>query len=382
MRTKRENNTGSIVADKTINRYIVKWTDENNVRHKKTTFPLTREGKKDAEKFLQEINRKKAERVSTAKMPSLGDWMVEYITTYRKPNLKERSLRRLVETAKLLTPLAETSLDEVTPRAIQRLLNKLRETHSGSTVSKIYKLLNAAYKQAIAERILLINPMLAVPHVKVQKADIKIFTSRELGIVFHTLRKMEKNKQNRSQLHDYRFIFLMLLTTGMRIGELLALRWENVNLEKRVIHVNSSKSMTPGQRFNSPKTESGKRYIPILWKKTYTRLCANRQKSGFVFANKNGGAIEYQRVYLTWERVKSLTGLTQTIHCFRHTFASYLLEQGIPILEVRRIMGHSDASTTLNMYGHSIENYFSNMMPVTSAADIKLKKPKVDSEDV
>ena len=155
---------------------------------------------------------------------------------------------------------------------------------------------------------------------------------------------------------------MMMLETGCRVGELLALRWEDINFSTREIYIHTTKARD-GQEFNDPKTKSGNRHVPIIFDKLLEMLKDNRKKSGiikmtgYVFENKSGGAISYQRVFLTWQRVCELAGITKNIHTFRHTAATYLLERGVPVAEVSRILGHADATITYMMYVHCLPNY-------------------------
>ena len=169
--------------------------------------------------------------------------------------------------------------------------------------------------------------------------------------------------------------FRLLLTTGLRISELLALKWENVNTEKHTLTVEGSKDID-SQTINAPKTESGERDVPLLSVKTRNMLYAAKPKDTsrdtlkdiFVFENRNGGAMSYQRAFLTWRRVRELTGITKKIHCFRHTCVSYLLTYyNIPIAQVAAIAGHSSANVTLSIYTHAIQEY--NLQKYTSGRD-------------
>ena len=103
------------------------------------------------------------------------------------------------------------------------------------------------------------------------------------------------------------------------------------------------------------KTSSNKKSIKTVRKKKAEKKKASR--TGRKAEKKSGGAISYQRVFLTWQRVCELAGIRKNIHTFRHTAATYLLERGVPVAEVSRILGHADATITYKMYVHSIPNY-------------------------
>ena len=159
----------------------------------------------------------------------------------------------------------------------------------------------------------------------------------------------------------------MLLETGCRVGEVLALQWSDIDFRKREIHIHASKGKA-GQVFNDPKTKSGNRKVPILFDGLLKELSQyrNRENStrmqGYLFENRSGGAIEYRRVLDCWQRVQQLTGIEKNIHTFRHTAATFLLSQGEPVQEVSRIMGHSDPTVTYKLYCHAVPGYNQTMI--------------------
>ena len=325
----------------------------------------------EAEHWLHEINDNNLKPADE----TVGTWLIKYIKTYKQPFLRKRSLERVKQAAYLLEPIYPVPLQALTPGVIQNAINDIGL--SASTVKKSFELLKAALNQAVAERIIAYNPAGAVVRPKVQrKPKVEVFTRKEIGKTFRAIRKIEKHKYNNSQRYDMILFFRLLLTTGLRISELLALRWENVNSEKHMITVEGSKDID-SQTINPPKTESGERDVPLLSIKTRNMLYAAKPKdtsrdtsrdNSYVFANKNGGAMSYQRAFLTWRRVRELTGITKKIHCFRHTCVSYLLTYyNIPIAQVAAIAGHSSANVTLNIYTHAIKEY--NLQKYTSGRD-------------
>ena len=321
----------------------------------------------EAEHWLHEINDNNLKPADE----TVGTWLIKYIKTYKQPFLRKRSLERVKQAAYLLEPIYPVPLQALTPGVIQNAINDIGL--SASTTKKSYELLKAALQQAVAERIIVYNPAGAVVRPKVQrKPKVEIFTRQEIGAIFRALRKLKNNKMNNSQRYDMILFFRLLLTTGVRVSELLALRWENIDMVKHTITVEGSKDID-SQKINATKTESGVRTVPLLSIKTRNMLYAVKKRdtlrdTSFVFCNKNGGAMSYQRVFLTWRRVRELTGITKTIHCFRHTCISYLLTYyNIPIAQVAAIAGHSSAAVTLSIYTHAIQEY--DLQKYTSGRD-------------
>lgn len=359
--------------------YCYQWIDEYGKKHNKS-FPHTKTGKKAAEAFQREIIQKREKGFSLATQDkTVGVWVSEFLLEYKKRKLRETSYRRLLVSADKLVPIADIPLDKLMPLDVQRLYNNLAEKGlSSSSISKVHKLLCEAYRKAFANKMIISNPMLAVDSIKTESPEVEIFTFRQIRILFGTIKKLRKGIQSPNNKkdtfgkhfntrHDYELMFWMLLTTGIRISELLALEWTDVDLNNKIISINKSKAM--GNTVNAPKTEAGHRDIPILSEALFRRLRAYQTRNGVtritgpVFASKSGKMLNYQNIYHVWSHIMQVTGLKQpggrAFHVFRHTFASYVLRtlsDIIPLVSLSRILGHSDVATTLRIYQHHIPN--------------------------
>lgn len=354
--------------------YTLQYYDNTGKKQKKR-FPYSKEGMKNAKKFQKEINKKKSDGVLVTTTYTVASWIEEYIQTYKTANLRDSSLLILVQTFEKIevSPIANIPLDKLNGAMVQNFYNMLAETWTdtkgkehqpiaSSTIGKVHKLLVAAYKKAVQLRIIALNPMDTVEPVKVRYKEKSVFTWREIGRIFNAIKRITGNNRNTRQRYDFRLLFMLLLETGCRVGELLALRWEDINFNKREIHIHSTK-VRDKQDFNDTKTKAGNRFVPILSDKLLARLKEYRKKDGvikmqgFIFEDSSGGAMEYRRITGYWKRIKEITGIQGNVHMFRHTFATYLLEKGIPVAEVSRILGHADATITYGMYVHSIPGY-------------------------
>ncbi len=318
----------------------------------------------------------------------VGEWVATYIETHLQPKMRDTSLNRVLLSAKKLAPLANTRLDKLTATQAQQLFNDLHKTLSDSTVKKVQQLLSAAYKQAAAERIIDYNPMLAITPVKVEKEEKEIFSFTEILRIFRSIRQLEKSYVWNSQARDYYTLFWLLLTTGMRIGEALALKWEDIDFQKREIHVHATKANTKDPNvIHKPKTSAGDRYIPILptlRDTLYKRLKALQHSEGtiklfgYIFGTRTGSMMSHQNLQKIWNTITGRAGFYKSIHTFRHTYATVMLARGIPLLEVSRILGHADGSTTLNMYGHAIPSYNQTLIKQFSKSSRRKAANRVD----
>ena len=348
---------------------------DNSGKKQKKRFPHTSEGLRDAKKFQKEVSRKKSDGLLTTCNYTVTDWLREYIDTFKANTLRDSSLLILIQTATRIevSPIGNIPLDKLNGAMIQNLYNLLSDTWTdrngnthqpvaSSTIGKVHKLLKASFLKATQLRMIAHNPMDVVEPPKVKYAEKGIFTEQELQSIFESVDTIRNKKCNTRQSHDYRLLFTILLQCGMRVGELLALQWQDINFAKREIHIHATKVRCK-QEFNEPKTQAGIRYIPIIDDNLLARLKEYQSRDGvirtvgYVFEDANGGAMEYRNVTRYWNHIRKLTGIEKNIHCFRHTCATLWLEKGIPVAEVSRILGHSDPTITYGMYTHSIPGY-------------------------
>ena len=140
----------------------------------------------------------------------------------------------------------------------------------------------------------------------------------------------------------------MGLYTGLRLGELLALRWEDVDLAAGVIHVHHSLYWQSGRpAFKAPKTAAGVRRVPIL-----ARLEPYLQPgTGYIFHHE-GQPLTARRFRTAWNHYLRDSGITCTTHQLRHLYTTMLYEQGIAVKDAQRLLGHAQASTTQDIYTH------------------------------
>lgn len=346
---KRKDGSGSVTYDKNSRKLIARILVEG--KYKKKSFPKNQQ--QAAEKWLRDMSISQKSYIDV----TTGEWIIKFITDYKEPFLRPRSLERVKQAAYKLQPLFNIQLADLRNSDIQDLINQLHNNNlSASTIKKTHELLKAALNQAIAEQIINYNPAIAVKRPQTaKKAKVEVFTNREIGLIFHALRKLQNSKKNTSQRYDMLLFFRILLTTGLRVSELLALRWEHVDCVNHVLSVEGSKDIDK-QIINATKTASGVRSVPLLSIKTRELLYFYRKKTGYIFENKNSGAMSYQRVFLTWNNVRKLTGITKTIHTFRHTCASYLIASGkFTLAEIAQMLGHSSPAVTLSVYTHVIQ---------------------------
>jgi len=154
----------------------------------------------------------------------------------------------------------------------------------------------------------------------------------------------------------YHPLYVLALTTGMRIGELLALRWRDIDLDRGMLTVNGTVVHTlDGElAIQEPKTKSARRQIQLS-AIAVAALRGMEGRDGLVFPGPAGGLMAgnllLNRHFRRLARKAGCPAST-TLHDLRHTCATHLLEDGVPAHVVSRMLGHASVAITLSIYAH------------------------------
>lgn len=343
--TKRSNGEGTVIYEKDRNKYRAFLTDPLGKRISKR-FNTNAEALQWLAETRADIYRD--EYVPTSDI-TLGEWLLEYIETYRKSKVRNTTYEGYLYLSQYVTPIADLPLQDVNETIMQRFFNNL-ELAVASKYS-IKRLLNHCLNKAVELQIIKTSPLNGVELPKLPKNDIETFTQSEVNHILNTI------KQHKIYSRYYTFVALAF-ASGMRIGELCALKIKNVHDD--YVYVDSTVKRT-GKTIadNKPKTESSARRISIP-----RELCEalrkehNGDDTEYVFHTKAMRPHDYSNVRTRWEKILKLCNLPyKNFHVTRHTHATLLIYVGVPITEIARRLGHAKTSTTLNVYSHYFNNY-------------------------
>ena len=152
-----------------------------------------------------------------------------------------------------------------------------------------------------------------------------------------------------------RVLLALFLYTGMRRGEVLGLRWENIDWKRRLIFVEQTVTFQNNKPIlGDPKSEAGKRSVP-LDERLVNILRPHRQLNGFIIGDGLRPVME--RAFIrTWLRIGKMINLYDTTpHVFRHTYLAIAASSGLDIKTLQAIAGHADIQMTMNCYVHKRE---------------------------
>ncbi len=282
---------------------------------------------------------------------SFKEYTLSWYKTYKAPKLKPTTASGYLSTFEhhLFPAWGERPINRIMTGDIQVFLNE-RCSLAEKTLKEMLVLIRAIFRSAKEDKLILENPAestrLTIPSSK--KTERKALTLEELTDIIRSLGKLED---------DDRRLMSLLIFTGMRRGEVLGLRWEDIDPEAGWIHVVRN-AVYPGgtndANVGTPKSDKGKRSIPldpVLWE-----LLQPSKTSGYVIGGK---APITKMVYVrTMERIERTIDMHgATAHIFRHSYATMLNATGASPKTIQNIIGHADIGTTMNRYVHSVKEH-------------------------
>lgn len=239
----------------------------------------------------------------------------------------------------------------------------LKKPLAGKTLLHYYRLISLILKTAIYWEVIKENPADQVRAPRVKRRKAKYLNEEEVGIFISCLA---------SEDILFRTIILTYLYSGCRRAELLALTWDDVNLQKSTITINKTILYMPdrGLFMDETKTEESnrtisipKQLVSILYKykewqdSTIKKIDKTWGHMDFVFSNGNGTPIRPDRMTYTFSKfIKRVDLPNISLHSLRHTSATLQIMGGVPIRAVADRLGHVKTSTTLDIYSHALKS--------------------------
>lgn len=310
----------------------------------------------------------------------VSQYFEEWLEIYKKPHVKpitytvqERNVR-----LNILPRWGNYKLKEITRTEYQKWINELREHYSEGTTRRIHSIFSSALTDAVHEfRILKENPAvkISVPKDVNSNKEIKYYTVEQLEIFLNEVKKPTKNAKYKHSI-QYFTLFTLLARTGLRIGEALALTWDDINLDEQTLTVNKNLvyPLNTNPYISTPKTKGSVRTIKLddytirllkkhkinrseiyLMYKNYKRPDTN-----IVFHQHDGRWLRTNVVREYFKEICKRAGLPiLSPHALRHSHAVHLLEAGANIKYVSERLGHASIKTTADTYLHvtkKIEN--------------------------
>ena len=292
---------------------------------------------------------------------TLGEWFERWFKDYAEVTLRPSTVRGYRRYAKQINrSLGEKQIGLITTQQIQRMYNKLKRDGrekarekfgdglSDSSVRSIHMLLHEVMEAAMQARLIAKNPTAGTKIPKCNYPDKKILNESELAVFIEAI--------EREPL--WRDFFYTEITTGLRRGEICGLKWCDLDMEKGTLKIERSIGNGEGGKLEigETKTEKGKRVIRLP--ASTLRILTERKESAlteWIFPN----LLEPEKPMnpsTAYDKLKSIlkaAGLPDIrFHDLRHTFATHALTSGVDAKTLAGILGHTNASFTLDTYTH------------------------------
>lgn len=225
---------------------------------------------------------------------------------------------------------------------VQKMVTRLSQSLARNTVISIYSTLSKIMTSAIDDRLIVVSPCQRIKFAPIGPKRLTIPNPAHLPILRDAMRPSAAP------------LVTLLAGSGLRIGEALALRVEDVDVTNRTITVNKQRSSHTGL-IEEPKTKSSNRVVPVgdVVIGAIEKHLANRPiASEWLWLNEALAPMQYGNWIDQWTRANKEAGTNYNTHDLRHFAASALISGGASVKQVQQVLGHANASVTLNTYSH------------------------------
>lgn len=301
------------------------------------------------------------------------DFIRSWLREIKQPAVKANSYDRLeyVIESTLIKRIGNLSLKQIDDNLIQTMvINKMKEEgYAYTTIKKTYSTLGQALKYAAVRGKIEKNPMNDVYLPKrslFENKKIRFLSDEERNKLVSTC---YMTFQNGSRVYKFGAFYIFLLYTGLRLGEALALKWSDIDFNKRTVNVSRTivyikdRSKNDGSKIliDQTSTKNGVSRIVYLSDMAIEALEDLKKQmgydpNGYIMQTKNKTILYPADAYKIFQRILKRAGIEQCgIHALRHSFVSLMINNGIPITVVSQMVGHTNIGITMKIYTHLLE---------------------------
>lgn len=278
---------------------------------------------------------------------TFGHFAQMWYDVYKKPYLRDKSqeMVKYILNQHILPVIGGYRLQDITPMQIQAIMSGL-VSKSNSLQSKVLINLRSIFKAAQENGLIVRSPVSSMLKPCGKKTQEKT-----------ALTPQEREKLIERVMNPRAKTFLLIaLNTGMRRGEILALKWDDVDFEKKLIHVRRNAVLMRGgtKLSDELKTKAGRRDIPLTETlEAHLLVEKKRTHSQYILAMQNHQPMTDSSYKSMWRLIeRELPERHVTAHILRHTYITRLFEAGLDIKESQYLAGHSTVDMTLRVYTH------------------------------
>ncbi len=329
----------------------------------------------------------------------LSGYIENWLTMSKFGKIKDSSydiLERVFNNQIRYSEVGQKKMKDITIDDMQAFIDDIAKNYSISIVKKVMEILKPSIKKAVIEQKMRFNPL---DFVVMPKKNIIIGMEDEEKEQMYTTEEIEKITEvcmsfygtNTRNTKRYRYApaYILLLNTGMRVGELAALSWKDVDYDRKIIRISKTVSTIMNRnRFESDnkkvnvitttKTKKSNRVIPmnetalLVLKELEKRQKEMGIKSDYVIAAKEGNPMLVRVLEQTFSRICEENFIEyKGVHALRHTFGSVLVKKGVDIKVISEMLGHSTVQFTYDRYIHVINEMKAEAVNLIHVSDVK-----------
>lgn len=348
---------GAGICQRKDGKYAARFVGKNKKRVEKHFEKVS-----EAKKWLVEAKYEdEHSNIGASSQMTVNAWFDFWIHEIKEKTTRHNTVRNYRERYdhNIRDVLGDMIISEVKPMHCQQVLNLMEKKYKGSTMEQCRITMASMFFYAVENQIIPTNPV-----TKSVKCPKKI----EKKVHFLTLDEQEKFLKAAKGTSNY-YQFALILQTGLRTGEMIGLKWEDIDFKNRTISIKRTMEYRYGSqdfRIGEPKSKHGYRTIPMTQtayeilktkekEKSTRKICDLRYKD-FVFINRKGLPTKNSTYDSTIYKLADKAGIKRfSMHTLRHTFATRAIEAGIRPKTLQEILGHANIGITMNLYVHVTE---------------------------
>ncbi len=305
---------------------------------------------------VAKINELKAAAASGLEPDSMTLTVHEFMHTWFEEELQGVTPRTAKEyeriaNAHIYPSVGKKRLVDLGPVDVKRMTKSLaNQGKAPDTVRNVRAVLSRALSAAVENQIVATNVVMATKGVKLERKEKRALTEDEVRVFLDAIKG-----------HRFEALWIVQSFTGLRHGEVLALRWKDLDLTNEKPRLRVENTLYRGQ-LQQPKTKSSRRNIALA-PTVVNALTAHRNgqedapPSGLVFRSTTGNYLDSRRVATELSQVTTSAGLGHVNpHMLRHTATTIMIRGGVKVKTISATLGHSSIQMTMNVYGHLFED--------------------------
>ncbi|MBW3362840.1 site-specific integrase [Streptomyces sp. 09ZI22] len=327
----------------------------DGTRKRKTVYGSTWE---ECDTKRQELVLRDRQGVPTpTRSAKLSEWLPYWLEEFVRDDRKRTTYAKYETHVRryLIPHIGSKRLETLGAADVRRMLAAVTAQASAATAKESHRVLRSAITAACREELITRNVVKLVPAPRVQSRELKPWDLEETTTFLEAARK--------DPLYA---AFVLAVALGLRRGEILGLRWSDIDLERRTLTVRNQIQRVQKELYADSTKNRRTRAIPVplmcVAPLRWQRLRQAKQRSDagqdwhesdYVFTTKTGRTIEPRNLSRSFERISEAAGLRRIrLHDARHGCATLLFAAGVPARVVMEILGHSQIAVTMNIYTH------------------------------